>query len=186
MKDLAGLRRLPAAPQPTCSSAGPTKASIFPSPARTLKLRSGDDPGNARHSLSDGAHRSRVPDAGQPLSMRTSRRKTSAKTWSVKGSRTCLGQWCANSTPRASYVRNRPTLHSVPGFHPPRGNDKIRKVDLVLNKGRPAHAGKCQVERPGRPRRAGFTVTSRRTTRWNQRASASTTALLPTNSTPPG
>ena len=46
--------------------------------------------------------------------------------------------------PQAWNVRNRPTLHSVPGFHAPRGNDKIRKVDLVLDKGRPAHAGKCQ------------------------------------------
>lgn len=31
-------------------------------------------------------------------------------------------------------VRNRPALHSVPGFYPPKGNDKIRKVDLVLIK----------------------------------------------------
>jgi hypothetical protein len=29
-------------------------------------------------------------------------------------------------------VRVRPPLHELPGFHPPRGNDKTKKVDLAL------------------------------------------------------
>lgn len=45
-----------------------------------------------------------------------------------------LGAVVRQLHPQGLDVRNRPTLHSVPGFHPPRGNDKIRKVDLVLIK----------------------------------------------------
>lgn len=45
-----------------------------------------------------------------------------------------LGAVVRQLHPQGLDVRNRPMLHSVPGFYPPKGNDKIRKVDLVLIK----------------------------------------------------